>query len=389
MSFELIDAPAAFHRAAAQLADGRGPYAIDTERASSFRYDDRAFLVQIHRRGAGTFLFAPEGHRDALHEALAPVIGGADWILHAAGEDLPSLAELGLHPGALFDTELASRLAGFERPNLAAMVYEFTGVALEKGHGREDWSATPLPYEWQAYAADDVVYLNALVEALAEVLDAAGKLEAAEQEFDHVRNTPAPTPKTWRDIKGISALPTGLSLHLARTLWDYRDARGRATDTSPHALLGSKVILNIAKNPPRTPNELGRVRGFPARRRGAIEEWYAVVECACADSPTLWPEPDRDNEDPPSKSRWQRHHPESWARLVAARDAVAQLARDIEVAPELLVQPAMLRSVVWAGVPADTDCVARALLASGARPWQVDAASAAIARGLHTTDAQA
>ncbi|EEI16740.1 HRDC domain-containing protein [Corynebacterium lipophiloflavum] len=389
MNFELVDTPAAFRRAAAQLFHGRGPCAIDTERASSFRYDDRAFLVQVNRRDAGTFLFAPEGHRDALREALAPVIGGTDWILHAAGEDLPSLAELGLHPGTLFDTEIAARLAGFERPNLAAMVGEFTGVTLDNGYGREDWSTIPLPLQWQAYAADDVVYLSALAEGLTEVLDAAGKLEAAEQEFEHVRTRPAPAPKTWRDLKGISSLPTGRSLHLARALWDYRDARGRATDTSPHTLLGSKVILNIAKNPPRTPDELGRVRGFPARRRDAIEEWYAVIERACADAPSRWPDAPRDRDNPPSKSSWQRHHPESWQRFVSAREEVSRHADDIDVAPELLVQPALLRAVVWNGVASETGAAARALSAAGARPWQVDAASAAIARGLRAADSEA
>ena len=55
-----------FTAAAARLAAGTGPFAIDTERASGYRYDDRAFVVQIRRRGAGTMLFAPEGHRAEL-----------------------------------------------------------------------------------------------------------------------------------------------------------------------------------------------------------------------------------------------------------------------------------------------------------------------------------
>ncbi|WP_165165111.1 HRDC domain-containing protein [Corynebacterium qintianiae] len=382
MRFSLVDDPTTFHSAATALAAGCGPFAVDTERASSFRYDDRAFLVQVHRRGAGTFLIAPEGHRDAVRSTFAPVLNGADWILHAAGEDLPSLAALGLYPGTVFDTELAARLAGFERPNLAAMVHEFTGVTLEKGHGREDWSATPLPGEWQEYAALDVVHLNDLAEGLTELLDAAGKLDAAAQEFTHLLSLP-PTPvKSWRDLKGLSTVPSGLGLEIARTLWEYRDTRARRTDTSPHALLSSKVLIEIARSQPRTPAELARVRGFPARRRGAVDEWFDVLSQAYRVSPTRWPAAAERDDNPPSKSAWQRHHPESWERFVAAREALAELAGSLSIASEVLLQPALLRKVVWEGVPGDTDRVARELLRAGARPWQVDAVSPVIAQAL-------
>lgn len=77
MRFSLVSDPVAFRDAADALAAGRGPFALDTERASTYRYDDRAFLVQVARRDAGTFLIAPEGHRDAVRAAFAPVLSGA------------------------------------------------------------------------------------------------------------------------------------------------------------------------------------------------------------------------------------------------------------------------------------------------------------------------
>ena len=36
-------------RAADQLASGAGPFAVDAERASGFRYSNRAYLIQIRR----------------------------------------------------------------------------------------------------------------------------------------------------------------------------------------------------------------------------------------------------------------------------------------------------------------------------------------------------
>lgn len=398
VAYKLVDTPEGFARVAAALAAGRGPLAIDTERASAYRYDDRAFLVQIHRRGAGTFLIAPEGHREVVRDALAPVVNGADWILHAASEDLTALALLGLHPGRLFDTELAARLAGFDRPNLGAMVQHFTGVQLEKGHGQEDWSLTPLPAEWLEYAALDVVYLNDLAEALTEVLDGQGLLDAAEEEFAHLvatRSQAAPTCKTWRDVKGIGALRTRAGLQLARELWATRDEQARRRDLSPSRVLPTNTLVEVAKAAPSSPRELARVRGFPARRRGAAEEWFGHIQCALAAPQGTWPEPlRRDATTPPKKSAWERIHPESWAVLTRCRELVAEAGHGMGVRPEDLLPPAVLREVVWRAAeeldaaaaprrgraPWDTDSVARRLSSAGARPWQVGIAAPLIAR---------
>src|SRR6516162_4129086 len=146
--------------AAARLLDrGRGPFAVDAERASGFRYSNRAYLIQIRRAGAGTVLVDPISHGADPLTALRPVaevLAGDEWILHSADQDLPCLAEVGMRPSALYDTELAGRLAGFDRVNLATMVERLLGLGLAKGHGAADWSKHPLPAEWLNYAALDV-----------------------------------------------------------------------------------------------------------------------------------------------------------------------------------------------------------------------------------------
>src|ERR1700679_517995 len=111
--------------AATLLAGGRGPFAVDAERASGFRYSNRAYLIQIRRAGAGSVLIDPVSHGGESLTVLAPVaevLATDEWILHAADQDLPCLAEVGMRPPALYDTELAGRLAGFDRVNLAAVV---------------------------------------------------------------------------------------------------------------------------------------------------------------------------------------------------------------------------------------------------------------------------
>ena len=379
LNYRLVDTPAAFREAAGALANGRGPFAVDTERASSFRYGNRAFLVQVARRDAGTFLIAPEGHRDEVREIFAPVLGGQEWIIHAAGEDLRSLALLGLRPGILFDTELASRIVGYDRPNLAAMVERFVGVELEKGHGHEDWSRTPLPKSWQDYAALDVEYLHELAEALTEVLDAHGKLHWAFEEFAHLIAVYSKTPypeKTWRDMKGIASVRDQSGLQIARELWHAREEISQQRDIAPGRLLPNRALLDIALAEPDSPHGLTRAiggKGMPSRD---VRRWLGVVERALAADPATWPR----RRDPrangtPSKSGWERHYPESWQMLQLCREDIAASAEDLDIRPNILLTPAILRETVWNApdkAPAwDTHQAAAALEKAGARPWQV------------------
>ena len=96
------------------------PVSVDAERASSYRYSSRAYLVQLRTDTAGTALIDPLAF--SMPGTLIRLLAEREWVLHAAGQDLPSLAEIGLRPGALFDTELAARLLGMERVGLGAVV---------------------------------------------------------------------------------------------------------------------------------------------------------------------------------------------------------------------------------------------------------------------------
>src|SRR6266550_3963140 len=123
--------------AVADLAGGDGPVAVDAERASGYRYGQRAYLVQLRRAGAGTVLVDPVALSDLSQ--LDAAIASAEWVVHAASQDLPCLAAVGMRPRRLFDTELAGRLLGYQRVGLGTMVAELLGYALEKGHSAADW----------------------------------------------------------------------------------------------------------------------------------------------------------------------------------------------------------------------------------------------------------
>src|SRR6266542_2663483 len=135
--------PAELAEVARLFAAGEGPVAVDAERASGYRYTHRAYLVQLRRAGVGTVLIDPLPLDDL--SVLGTAIADAEWVLHAASQDLPCLAERGMRPSRLFDTELAARLAGMERVGLAALTETLLGYTLEKHHSAADWSTRPLP----------------------------------------------------------------------------------------------------------------------------------------------------------------------------------------------------------------------------------------------------
>lgn len=376
----VLDTVEDFESAAASLLAGTGPIAIDTERASGFRFDDRAFLIQVRRRGVGTLLFAPEGLRDEFSAALAPALNGQEWVIHAAPSDLPSLAWLGLYPGTLFDTELAGRLAGFDHVNLAAMISEVFDQQLAKGHGAEDWSKVPLPENWLSYAALDVELLLELAEAMAEILDQQGKLEWAEEEFAYIRAEHAdivePATLTWRDTKGVSTLTRPEQLAVARELWLARQSIAVDNDRAVSKVLPNKVLVEIARVLPDSVAELARVKGFPRKRQSSTGFWFQIIHRARTSQPSTWPKRERSSRGAPHHSTWANYHPEAWEALTHFRAGIEEISLDLGIPVENLLQPSMAREAVWAAtetreIGTENDLVGW-LHDHGAREWQVE-----------------
>ncbi|GGV94592.1 3'-5' exonuclease [Streptomyces narbonensis] len=357
----------------AAFAAGSGPVAVDAERASGYRYGQRAYLVQLRREGAGTALIDPVGCPDlsGLGEALA----GTEWILHAATQDLPCLRDIGMLPTSLFDTELAGRLAGFPRVGLGAMVESVLGYALEKGHSAVDWSTRPLPEPWLRYAALDVELLVDLRDALEKELDRQGKLEWAHQEFDAIASAPPAPPRKdpWRRTSGMHKVRRRRQMAVVRELWTARDKVAQRRDVSPGKVLSDAAIVEAALAVPVNVAALTALPGFGNRMgRRQLEQWQAAVDRARALPESELPQPGTQVAGPPPPRAWADKDPVAAARLAAARTAVSALAEELNLPQENLITPDTVRRVCWEPpTPADADAVAAALAGHGARPWQV------------------
>jgi ribonuclease D len=359
--------------AIATIAAGSGPIAVDAERASGYRYGQRAYLVQLRREPGDVILIDPVALGDL--SPLSEVIADTEWVLHAASQDLPSLREAGLAPTRLFDTELAARLAGFERVGLATMTELLLGKTLAKEHSAADWSRRPLPEPWLRYAALDVELLIDLRDALETELRNQGKLEWAREEFDAVLNAPPPQPRPdpWRRTSGMHRLRTRRQLAVVRALWQARDQRARARDIAPGRVLPDSAIIAVATTSPATIDELGRLPGWGGRStRRLVTELWPTIAAAYELPDAALPRPAAAGDGPPPASRWRDRDPVAAERLARARAALAEISEKHTVPVENLITPDLVRRLAWSPPSTEPDAVAAYLTSGGARPWQVE-----------------
>ncbi|MEU6076397.1 HRDC domain-containing protein [Micromonospora sp. NPDC047074] len=369
----------------ARFAAGTGPVALDAERASGYRYSQRAYLVQLRRAGSGTALIDPLPLPDLT--PLDLVIGEAEWVLHAASQDLPCLAELGLRPRRLFDTELAARLAGFERVGLAALTEQLLGFSLEKHHSAADWSSRPLPESWLTYAALDVEMLVDLRDALDEELARQGKSGWAAEEFAALVRTGARPPKVraepWRRTSGIHRVRGARAQARVRSLWYARDQIAARRDAAPGRVLPDSAIVAAAELDPKDEKTLLTLPGFGGRSvRRLARTWLAALDDArqLADdalpvAPTV--------EGPPPPHRWAERDPVAAARLARCREVVVRIAATHNLPPENLIAPDSIRRVAWVPPEEVTDVtVAETLRGFNAREWQISLLLPALTESL-------
>jgi len=371
-----------FIAACAALAAGTGPAAVDVERASGFRYSQRAYLIQVFRRDAGVFLFDPPAIGDMA--ALQDAIGGVEWVLHAASQDLPSLREDGLVPPTIFDTELGARLLGHEKVGLGAVVEDTLGITLAKAHSAADWSTRPLPQSWLEYAALDVLHLIDVRDVLWDELVEQDKTELAAQEFDAVLNRPPKPPREepWRRLSGLHTVRGRRALAVARALWTAREEFAQQQDVSPGRLVPDRSLVAAVIADPATKQDLARVKEFTGRAsRSQLDRWWAAIEAGRADQTLPLERAPGDGLPPPRA--WSDRNPAADARLKSARPRIEQLAVDLKMPTENLLTPETLRRIAWAPpAPIDADAVGAALISLGARPWQVEHTAHVIAQAF-------
>ena len=190
--------------------------------------------------------------------------------------------EWGVHPRNLFDIWTASGLVNPQGPvGLQPLAKEYAGVELTKALNiqRSDWSIRPLSSEKLEYAANDVLYLLQVRDALVARLTTLSRLSWAKEEFERlemIRDVPRDPDLSFLSIKGIHELD-GRGLAVLRSIFQFREREAERLDLPPFKVIPNPVIVELASNPRArlwTVKGLGRYARRPASRglRTAIEK---------------------------------------------------------------------------------------------------------------------
>jgi len=252
--------------------------AIDTEFHRERTYFPELALLQIGSPD-GVYLIDPLKCDVGI---LAPVLDSSVlWIAHAAQQDLEVLhLATGVTPRNLFDTQIASGFIGMSTPSLSALVSSTLGVNLSKGDRLTDWLRRPLTAAQCAYAANDVLHLDAVYEKVTEELIGLDRLGWAEEACAESlsRRQESASDDAWLRVKDARSLK-GEARGVARSVARWRDERARQLNVPVRRVLSDMALVSIAQQVPTSANELLGLRGIDGRlsHGSDVNEILAVV----------------------------------------------------------------------------------------------------------------
>jgi len=376
--YTLVAANDAFHAMMERVRAARR-LAIDTEADSLYHYFEKVCLLQIST-DSETFIVDPLAVTEV--GGLGPLMAdpSVEKVFHAASYDVYCLRRgYNFSFANIFDTHLAGSLLGYEFLGLGTMMETVLGVHHSKGCQRDDWSRRPLLAEQLAYAAMDTYHLLRLRDAMEDELKQKGRLEWAREEFAAEaaaeRAEKEFDTEGFRRIKGFRDLDVQERLAL-RALYLFRDAVARKLDAPAFKVLNNSVLVDLARRPPASAQELFKRPGVSyrvSRKFGA--EIVELVKEARAQEPSILNQPPRPLPKPPSRAA--RHRMEllkKW-RLGKAEELALQVG---------VVFPANLLEGLAAAPPESLEDF---MGFPGMRRWRAEAFGEEILRVLHDDDA--
>ena len=329
---ELVDTESRLAEVVARVSS-ESRVAVDLESNGFFRYRERVCLVQLAAAGSA-FLIDPLAMDDL--RPLGALLGdpSVEKVFHAADYDLRSLdRDWGFHVNNLFDTGIAAALVGSSQLGLKSVVEENLGVVLAKNPKlqRSDWTNRPLSSEALAYAADDVIHLQEVREALYARLERLSRLEWAKEEFarlESVRHTPVDRDLAFFSVKGSRDLD-GRGLAVLRSLFQFREREASRLDRPLFKVIQDAALVRLSVEPESDLSpvrELGRYRRPPDNRR-----LKAAIDEGLASKPVIRPKRKRPR-DPLSPAERKR----AVVRLKSLKAWRSQLGQELQLNPGLL-----------------------------------------------------
>lgn len=257
--------------ALAQMCErlARSPWvAIDTEFMRENTYWPELCLVQIADENEAAAI-DPKAPGIDLAPLLHLMVENHEVlkVFHAGGQDIEIVCNLtGKTPFPLFDTQVAAMALGLgEQIGYGNLVDAWLGVQLDKGARFTDWARRPLDKRQIDYAIGDVTYLIQIFPMMLEDLRKNGRGVWLDQEMERIgelSNYITIPEEAWKRVKISSKKPDVLGRLKALAAWREREAQDKNLPRG--RIVKDETLADIAAHPPRTQDDLGKVRGLSA-----------------------------------------------------------------------------------------------------------------------------
>ena len=344
-AFELVNTQSHLSEVVDHLSSAKR-VALDTESNAFFKYYERICLVQL-ASAETAFLIDPLAIDDITPIGELLENPSIEKVIDQPHRDMRNFdREWGVHPRNLFDIWTASGLVNPQGPvGLQPLAKEYAGVELVKAPKiqRSDWSIRPLSPEKLEYAANDVLDLLQVRDALFARLKTLSRLSWAKEEFERledIRDVPRDPELSFLSIKGSHELD-GRGLAILRSLFQFREREAERLDLPRFKVIPNNVLVNLAADPRA---RLWTVKGLGKyARRHASRGLRTAIEKGMKSQPFTLAEkvPREEARDPEDReiSKVRLKSLQAWRRELAAElrlnpgvvwpaASLARLARD-------------------------------------------------------------
>ena len=319
---------------------------LDTEFVGEDSFIPKLELIQVAAHDVAAVIDFPAVQADGTLAPFWELICDphVEKIVHAGRQDLDLFAlHAGQIPKPFFDTQIAAAMLGFgAQVAYANLVQRIHGTKLAKAHTFTNWSARPLSADQIAYAAEDVQFLLSLHTHLQNRLHALGRSEWVREEFSRLESAVAEKSKDpldrYQRIRGWDSLKPRQAAVL-RDLTAWRETEARRRNVPRGRVMRDEVLLQIARHPPGSVEELRGLRGVHGSeidRNG--EQLIATITASLALPSSAWPQVPRD----------RKPEPESIGLVELLQAVLKACAAEAEIAPTLLATTADLQALVEA-----------------------------------------
>ena len=265
--------------------------AVDTEFMRENSYWPELCLIQVASPDEAAAI-DPKADID-LSSLLSLLVDKHDVlkVFHAGGQDLEIIHNLtGKMPQPLFDTQIAAMALGLgEQVGYSNLIESMLGHSIDKGARFTDWGRRPLDKRQIDYAVADVTHLASVFPKLLSRLkktDRGGWLDEEMERLADPSSFAFPPEDAWKRLKLPGRNPQVLGRLKAIAAW--RETEARSKNLPRGRIIKDDTLGELAVYPPKTQDDLGKVRGLsPGWRTNDIG---ARLMSAMADAGPLEPE---------------------------------------------------------------------------------------------------